>query len=100
MAELPRQGSIRTQLVEASAIATTRVDVRGMDAEDAWMEVDRAVDRCLVTGMGELEIIHGKGTGAVRARTQEFLTTDRRVREFRLGVHGEGGSGVTVARLA
>ena len=98
-AERPRQGSIRTLLVEASAAATTRVDVRGMDAEEAWMTVDRAVDRCLVTGMGELEIIHGKGTGRLRAVLAQRLGEDPRVRESGLGGDGRFDDGVTLVRL-
>jgi DNA mismatch repair protein MutS2 len=98
-AERPRQGSIRTQLVEASAAVTTRVDVRGMDAEEAWMTVDRAVDRCLVTGMGELEIIHGKGTGRLRSVLAQRLGEDPRVRESGLGGDGRFDDGVTLVRL-
>jgi DNA mismatch repair protein MutS2 len=49
--------------------------------------------------LGELRIIHGKGTGALRARVEELLRADRRVSAFRLGMVGEGGAGVTIARL-
>jgi DNA mismatch repair protein MutS2 len=98
-AERPQKGSIRTQLVEASAAVTTRVDVRGMDAEDAWMVVDRAVDRCLVTGMGELEVVHGKGTGRLRAVLAQRLGEDPRVRESGLGGDGRFDDGVTLVRL-
>jgi DNA mismatch repair protein MutS2 len=97
--ERPRHGSVRTQLVEASPVASTRVDVRGMDAEEAWQTVDRALDRCLVTGMSELEVIHGKGTGRLRAVLGQRLAEDPRVRESGVGDGGRLDDGVTVARL-
>jgi len=47
-----------------------------------------------------LRIIHGKGTGALRARVAEMLRKDTRVKTFRLGAWNEGGAGVTVAEFA
>ena len=76
------------------------IDLRGLRVDEVALPLGRGLDAAVLGGLQEVRIIHGKGTGAVRARTQELLTLDGRVREFRLGVHGEGGSGVTVARLA
>jgi len=95
----PRQGSIRTQLVEAAAIASTRVDVRGMDAEEAWQAVDKSLDRCLITGMTELEIVHGKGTGRLGKVLAQRLGQDPRVRESGIGGEGRYDEGVTVVHL-
>ena len=76
------------------------VDLRGFRVEEVDLELARALDAAVLGELAQLRIIHGKGTGAVRARVQELLRADRRVKEFRLGLHGEGGSGVTVARIA
>jgi DNA mismatch repair protein MutS2 len=76
------------------------IDLRGLRVDEVGLPLGRGLDAAVLGGLQEVRIIHGKGTGAVRARTQELLTLDGRVREFRLGVHGEGGSGVTVVRLA
>lgn len=95
----PRQGSIRTQLVEAAATASTRVDVRGMDAEEAWQAVDKSLDRCLVTGMAELEIVHGKGTGRLGKVLAQRLRDDPRARESGIGGGGRFDEGVTLVRL-
>ena len=76
------------------------VDLRGLRVEEVDLELACALDRAVLSELSELRIVHGKGTGAVRKRVQELLRADRRVREFRLGVHGEGGSGVTLARVA
>jgi DNA mismatch repair protein MutS2 len=75
------------------------IDLRGLRVDEVELELGRALDAAVMGSLAEVRIIHGKGTGAVRARVQELLGGDRRVKEFRLGVHGEGGAGVTVARL-
>jgi DNA mismatch repair protein MutS2 len=97
--QAPRQGSIRTQLVDSAATASTRVDVRGMDAEEAWMAVDKALDRCLVTGMAELEIVHGKGTGRLGRVLAQRLGGDPRVRASGIGGEGRFDEGVTLVQL-
>ena len=79
--------------------AESEVDLRGYRVAEVGIEVDRALDQAVLGGLGELRIIHGKGTGALRERVSEILGADPRVREFRLGLHGEGGAGVTVVRL-
>ena len=75
------------------------VDLRGLRVEEVELALGRALDAAVVGELTELRIIHGKGTGAVRARVQELLEGDRRVKAFRLGAHGEGGAGVTVVRV-
>ena len=95
----PSEGTIRTQLSDASPLAATQVDVRGYDVEDAWRLVDRAVDRCLVTGMRELEVVHGKGTGRLRAVIGQRLREDPRIRRSQLGGGGRHDDGVTVVEL-
>jgi DNA mismatch repair protein MutS2 len=63
------------------------------------MQVDRALDQAVLGGLGELRIIHGKGTGALREAISEMLNGDGRVADFRMGGPGEGGAGVTIVRL-
>ena len=58
-----------------------------------------ALDSAIRADLKELRIIHGKGTGALRAVVAEMLRKDTRVRSFRLGAWNEGGTGVTVAEL-
>ncbi len=77
----------------------TEVDVRGLRVSEVGIEVDRALDQAVLGGLGELRIIHGKGTGALRKRISEILTNDGRVSEFRMGGPAEGGAGVTTVRL-
>lgn len=77
----------------------TEVDLRGLRVDEVEIELGPALDRAIVSDLPELRIIHGKGTGAVRAKVTELLRQDGRVCDFRLGGQGEGGAGVTVARL-
>lgn len=77
----------------------TEVDVRGMTAYEAIMEVDNAIDSAILTGINQITVIHGKGTGVLRKEIQAHLRHHKSVRSFRLGVFGEGESGVTVIEL-
>jgi DNA mismatch repair protein MutS2 len=63
------------------------------------MDVDRFLDEAFLANLGQVYIIHGKGTGALRTGVQEFLRRHKHVKSYRLGNYGEGGAGVTVAEL-
>ena len=79
--------------------ARTELDLRGQRADEAEAALVRALDDAALVDLGELRIIHGKGTGALKARVTQVLEADPRVEEFRPGGPGEGGHGVTVARI-
>ena len=79
--------------------ARIEVDLRGMRVDEMELELVRALDQALIEDLSELRIIHGKGTGALRARATEMLKLDARVQEFRMGGPTEGGAGVTVAQF-
>ena len=79
--------------------APTEIDLRGTRADEAESIVLNALDSAIRADLKELRIIHGKGTGALRAVVAEMLRKDTRVRSFRLGAWNEGGTGVTVAEL-
>jgi DNA mismatch repair protein MutS2 len=67
--------------------------------EEAIFAIDKYLDRAILAGYREVFLIHGKGTGALRSGVQQFLRNHPRVKNYRLGGHGEGGSGVTVVEL-
>ncbi len=75
----------------------TEVDLRGLRVDEVDQELRRSIDEAILSDLTELRIIHGKGTGAVRARVTALLEDDGRVFTFRVGGHAEGGAGVTVA---
>jgi len=73
------------------------IDLRGQRVHEVELSLGRALDGALLADLHQVRIIHGKGTGAVKARVRELLERDARVESFREGQRGEGGSGVTVA---
>lgn len=84
---------------EHEKIASTEVDVRGMYGDDAVKTVDQFLYEAYSSGLKRVDIIHGKGTGALRKRLHEFLPTLSIVESFRLGEWNEGTTGVTVVFL-
>jgi DNA mismatch repair protein MutS2 len=76
------------------------IDLRGQRVGDIDDLVMQALDAAVRADLKSLRIIHGKGTGALRARVAEMLRKDTRVKTFRLGAWNEGGTGVTVADFA
>lgn len=88
--------SVQSNMTRKSSL---EVDIRGMMTDEGIMEVDRFIDSCLLGGIETITIIHGKGTGALRAAVHQFLKHNKHVKSYRLGAYGEGEAGVTVAEL-
>lgn len=91
--------NVRSDVNKAQRDASMELDVRGQTVDEALIEVDRFLDNAVLLGLKTLTVIHGKGTGALRAGIQTHLRKHPNVRTFRLGVYGEGESGVTVIEL-
>lgn len=97
--KIPKRSVTRTVRSDVRSGASTEVDVRGENALDAVMDVDKAIDSAVMQGLHQITIIHGKGTGILRKEIQAHLKRHPSVRTFRLGAFGEGDSGVTIAEL-
>ncbi len=89
----------RTVTGKLDAKAITEIDVRGMTAVEAVEAVDSAIDKAILTNINQMTIIHGKGTGVLRREIQIFLKRHKAVKSYRLGVFGEGESGVTIVEF-
>jgi DNA mismatch repair protein MutS2 len=76
-----------------------RVDLRGMTVDEALYELGKAIDQAAHSKTEKLEVIHGKGTGALRRGVKDFLGAHPLVEEQKLGEVYEGGWGVTVVKL-
>ena len=79
--------------------ASMECDVRGMTVEEALVQVDLFLDGAQMNSLKTVTIIHGKGTGALRAGIHSHLKRHPGVAEFRLGRYGEGEDGVTIVTL-
>lgn len=77
----------------------SRVDLRGMDSEEACYKVDKYLDEAYMANLGEVTIVHGKGTGVLRKAINDMLKRHPHVKNYRLGEYGEGGDGVTIVVL-
>ena len=97
--EAALRGGVSRPGAEDEEAALGEVDLRGFTGEEAVESLDRHLDSALLAGYPQVRIIHGKGTGVLRSRVQEYLRGHPRVASFRLGEWNEGGSGVTVAVL-
>lgn len=75
------------------------LDIRGKMGDEGVLEMERFIDGALMSGLSQIVIIHGKGTGALRAAVQQALKRNPAVKSFRAGEYGEGEAGVTVVEL-
>ncbi len=91
--------NIRANVGRTTRDVRTEVDVRGKTVQEALLDVDQFIDNAVLLGLNIATIIHGKGTGTLRAAVHEHLRGHRNVRSFRLGVYGEGENGVTIVEL-
>ena len=85
--------------IAKSGSAKQEIDLRGMTLDEAIPVVDKAIDDALIAGIGQLRLIHGKGTGALRAGLTAYLSTNRFVKKLETAALEAGGSGATVIDL-
>ncbi len=94
----PQRNLYRTSS-RADADVKTEIDMRGQTVDEAIANLQLFIDKCVLNGISEICIIHGKGTGALRSAVQEELKHHPNIAEYRLGKYGEGENGVTIAKL-
>ncbi len=89
----PSEGKVKRTV---NSSFRSEVDVRGMIGDDAWFVVDKYLDDAVLAGVPSVRIIHGKGTGALRAALWKYFKNDTRIKSYRHGNYGEGDAGVTI----
>lgn len=83
----------------ASRKASFELDIRGYAVDEGLYELDRFIDNAILSHIGVITIIHGKGTGVLKNAVRNHLKHHKQVKSSRRGVYGEGEDGVTVAEL-
>ena len=81
------------------AAVSSEIDLRGMESIEAVNAAEQYIDSAVMGKLKTVTIIHGKGTGALRAAVQQMLKRNKAVKSYRLGRFGEGESGVTIVEL-
>jgi DNA mismatch repair protein MutS2 len=95
----PAPVGVTSVKTDYSPEAAMELDIRGMTFEESEPILEKYLEDSLNSGLKEISIIHGKGTGALRKKVQDFLARNSAVESFRLGNWNEGASGVTVVKL-
>jgi DNA mismatch repair protein MutS2 len=78
---------------------TLEINVIGLTVHEALPEVEAFIDSAVIANLEEVRIVHGVGTGKLRAGIHDYLRTHRNVAEYRLGKYGEGETGVTIVKI-
>ncbi len=95
----PKKASGGSLAMSKSYSISPEINLLGKTVDEAVAELDKYLDEARLSHLTTVRIVHGKGTGALRAGVHNYLKKNRQVRSFRLAEYGEGDSGVTVAEL-
>ena len=95
----PKPAAASYKLERGSRTVSNELDIRGMNVLEAEPVVEGFLDNCRMAGLTTVSIIHGKGTGQLRNGIHGLLRRIKYVEGFRLGVYGEGETGVTIVTL-
>ena len=82
-----------------SALESIQIDLRGKRVDEALRETEKFMDTALVSGVGFVNILHGKGTGALMEAIHDFLREQSCVKNFQFANEDQGGAGITVVEL-
>jgi len=91
--------NLKMNVIKTSGPAKMELDIRGNTIFEAESKLDKFIEQGYFAGLHELSVIHGKGTGALRKGVHDYLKSNPYISSFRLGVYGEGESGITVIFL-
>ncbi|MBQ8229560.1 MAG: endonuclease MutS2 [Clostridia bacterium] len=88
-----------TKTLAPKPMSALEINVIGKTVHEALPDVEAFIDGAVISNLEEVRIVHGVGTGKLRAGIHDFLRTHKNVAEFRLGKYGEGETGVTVVKI-
>ena len=99
MAPKKEARTVTSKVFKTESKGKMEVDIRGMTVDEGIMEIDKYLDQVFLSGLKEVSIIHGKGTGKLRAGVHDYLKRHAHVDSYRVGLYGEGEMGVTVVTI-
>lgn len=85
--------------LDRDKIPAREINLLGLTVQEALIEVENFMDSALLSGFEEVRIVHGYGTGRLKAAVHEYLKKNKHVDQFRIGTYGEGEGGVTIVKL-
>jgi DNA mismatch repair protein MutS2 len=91
---MPPEDERRPARVQASEL-----HIRRLTVDEALFELERYLNDAFMAGLGQVRIVHGKGTGTLRQVVRHLLSQHSLVQSYRPGEYGEGGIGVTIVYL-
>ncbi|MCK9526325.1 MAG: endonuclease MutS2 [Limnochordia bacterium] len=94
-----KDGGVQRSHLAKSSNIRSEIDLRGKTVEEGLALVDKYLDDAFLSSLGRVQLIHGKGTGALGDAIQQYLNTHLHVQDFRYGAPSEGGHGVTIVDI-
>ena len=85
--------------LQEKPLPSLEINVIGLTVHEALPDVEAFIDAAVISNLEEVRIVHGVGTGKLRAGIHDFLRTHKNVAEYRLGKYGEGETGVTIVKI-
>lgn len=85
--------------LQPKPLPSLEINLLGLTVSEALPEVEAFIDSAVISNLEEVRIVHGVGTGKLRAGIHEFLRSHKNVAEYRLGKYGEGETGVTIVKI-
>ncbi len=95
----PKSASSYIRSGDITRSVKMQLDLRGMNAEEAILELEQYIDDAMMASIPTVTIVHGKGTGVLRSAVHQALRSNKAVKGYRLGKYGEGENGVTIVNL-
>lgn len=91
--------SVNSYVKSKAQIISPEINLIGKTVDEAVEILDKYLDDAYLSGVGQVRIVHGKGSGALRAGVQKYLKNNVHVKSYRLGTYGEGDAGVTIVDI-
>ena len=100
MTEKQRQRTSAGKMKMGKAMTVSpEINLLGKTVDEAIAELDKYLDDAYLSHLSPVRIVHGKGTGALRAGIHNYLKRQKHVKSYRLGAFGEGDAGVTIVEF-